>query len=61
MFNMVEFIKTNLISGYWNGSFSEQQVNLFAMNYLMKGMIEQEDFNFILESIKPQEEDNLLD
>jgi len=55
MFNMEEFIKTNLINGYWNNSFSEQQVNLFAMSYLTKGMIEQEDFNHIMKSIEPPE------
>jgi len=55
MFNMVDFLKSNLINGYWNNSFSEQQVNLFAMSYLMKGMIKQEDFDRIMKSIEPPE------
>lgn len=56
MFNMAEFIKENLVNGYWNGSFSKEQVHIFAMNYLMRAMISQEDFNYILEAIEPQEE-----
>lgn len=53
MFNMTEFLKENLITGFQNGSFSEQQVNIFAMNYLMKGMLEQEDFEEIMTSMQP--------
>ena len=55
MFNMEEFIKTNLINGYWGGSFSKIQINIFAMNYLAKGMIKQSIFDEIMEGIKPPE------
>ncbi|MBT2215825.1 hypothetical protein KK120_08685 [Virgibacillus dakarensis] len=55
MFNMAEFLKRNLIEGYWNGSFTEQQVNIFAMNYMMKGYLTQTDVDEILEAIKPPE------
>lgn len=47
MFDIAEFIKTNLKSGYDNGSFSLEQVNIFALNYLMKGQITQADFDEI--------------
>lgn len=57
MFDMTEFIKRNLIEGYWNGSFRETQVNMFAFNYLNRGQIDQEDFDYIIESIKPKEDD----
>ena len=40
IFNLREFIKNNLTSGYSNGSFTKEQVNIFALNYLMKGQIE---------------------
>lgn len=57
MFNMVEFIKTNLIDGFRNDSFTKQQVNIFAVNYLSKGMLSQDDCNSILEEIEPPEDD----
>lgn len=60
MFDMVGFIQTNLVEGYWNGSFKKQQVNIFAMNYMSQGMINQEEFEYILEAIEPKEEDELL-
>lgn len=53
MFDMAEFLKDNLITGFQNGSFTEQQVNIFAMNYLMKGMLEQEDFEEIMTAMQP--------
>jgi len=56
MFNMAEFLKTNLIRGYWEGSFTEAQVNIFSMNYLMKGWFVQSDVEEVLEGIKPKEE-----
>ena len=43
-FSIADFLKTNLKSGYDNGSFSLEQVNIFALNYLMKGQISQADF-----------------
>lgn len=53
MFDMAEFIKTNLKSGYDNGSFSLEQVNIFALNYLMKGQITQADFDEIQLHLNP--------
>ena len=55
MFNMAEFLKVNLITGFQNGSFTGQQVSIFAMNYLMKGMLEQEDFEEVMDALKPSE------
>ena len=52
-FNIAEFIKTNLKSGYDNGSFSLEQVNIFALNYLMKGQISQSDFEEIQLHLNP--------
>jgi hypothetical protein len=53
MFDIAEFIKTNLKSGYDNGSFSLEQVNIFALNYLMKGQITQSDFDEIQLHLNP--------
>ena len=35
MFDMAAFIKDNLINGYQNGSFTREQVNIYALNYGM--------------------------
>lgn len=56
MFDMREFLKDNLVNGYWNGSFTREKVNIFAMNYVMKGMLTQEDFQEIQERIAEPEE-----
>ena len=55
MFDIAEFIKTNLKSGYDNGSFSLEQVNIFALNYLVKGQISQDDFDEIQLHLNPVE------
>ena len=57
IFNLREFIKNNLTSGYSNGSFTKEQVNIFALNYLMKSQIEQTDFDEIQEFMNPQVEE----
>lgn len=56
-FNFAEFIKSNLISGYNNGTFKEEQVNIFAINYLMKGQISQNEFDEIQSVLYPVEEE----
>ena len=55
MFNLAEFIVSNLTSGFSNGSFTQEQVNIFALNYLMKGLIEQSDFDAIQKHMIPPE------
>ena len=52
-FNMSEFLKDNLISGYQNQSFTKEQVNIFSMNYLMNGRLTQDDFDDIQETLEP--------
>jgi hypothetical protein len=47
MFDIAQFINENLKSGYDNGSFTKEQVNIFALNYLSKGQISQADFDEI--------------
>ena len=56
MFDFAQFIINNLKSGYDNGSFTREQVNIFALNYLMKGQITQADFDEIQLHINPVEE-----
>lgn len=52
IFNLEGFIKDNLMSGFDNGSFTEQQVNIFSFNYFMKGHISQETFDELVEYIQ---------
>lgn len=56
-FNLSEFLTENLIKGYLDGSFSEAQVNIFAMNYLMMGRITEECMERIANVLKPPEEE----
>lgn len=39
MFNQAEFVKENLIGGFQRGTWNEFQVNIFAMNYQLRGVI----------------------
>jgi hypothetical protein len=55
MFDLASFIKDNLKAGYANGSFAREQVNIFALNYLNRGQITQNDFNEIQEFLNPSE------
>lgn len=56
MFNQSKFIIDNLTNGFANGSFSAEQVNIFAINYKLKGLIADEQFNEIVEFVSPAEE-----
>ena len=56
MFDLAEFIKENLISGYENSSFTKEQVSIFAVNYLLKGQITQGDFDVINGVLNPEPE-----
>ncbi len=42
-FDMREFVLKNLYDGYCNGSFTYQQVSIFATNFATKGIISQDD------------------
>ena len=57
-FNYAEFITNNLLSGFDNGSFTEEQVNIFSINYLSKGQISQSDFDAIQEHLYPTIQDD---
>ena len=51
------FLKNNLISGFQNNSFTQEQVVIFAMNYLNKAQLTQDDVDEIMEVLFPNEED----
>ena len=52
MFNLEEFIITNLIEGYRSNTFNEYQVNIYASGYMLKGAITQDGFDNILQAIQ---------
>lgn len=52
MFDLEEFIVTNLIEGYRSNTFNEFQVNIYASGYMLKGAITQEGFEGILKEIE---------
>ena len=43
MFNLKEFIINNLINGVKNKSFSKEYASILATNYLIKGILSEED------------------
>lgn len=54
--NLAEFVKGNLIGGFQNGSFTLEQVNIYALNYQMRGIITRADFDEIQLAINPPKE-----
>ena len=54
--NLAEFIKSNLIGGFQNGSFTLEQVNIFSLNYQTRGIIAQADFDEIQTAVNPPKE-----
>lgn len=54
-FMLNDHLRNNLISGYHNGSFTKEQVTIFAMNYLNKAQITNDDFKAINEVLYPSE------
>lgn len=56
MFNAETFLKENLINGFENGSFTVEQINIFAFNYKLKGFISEDCFNEIVLAVEIPEE-----
>ena len=55
-FDFAKFLTENLISGYQNGSFTKEQVGLYAFNYFSRQQITQDDFDRIRETLDPPDE-----
>lgn len=43
MFNLKEFVLSNLINGVNKNSFSKEYASILATNYLLKGILSEED------------------
>ena len=52
MFNLHDFIFNNLISGYKNGSFTKEQVSIYSVNYMTKGLFTETDVEKLNEILK---------
>lgn len=57
MFSLKEFVKTNLLAGFENGSFTKEQINIFAANYMLKGVFIEADVVEVSEAMKPVPEE----
>ena len=59
MFNLTEYIKRNLISGFMDGTWTESKVSQLAIGYLDKGHLTLEDIEKIdteIQKIKEEKE-----
>ena len=56
MFDFAKFLTENLITGFNNGSFTKEQVGLYAFNYLSRQQSTQADFDRIRETLDPTDE-----
>ena len=52
MFNLEDFLITNLIGGFQTDAFNEYQINIFAMNYSNRGQLSQQGFEQVLQTIE---------
>ena len=43
MFNLKEFVVKNIVNGIKNGTFSKEYGNIMAVNYLVKGILTEDD------------------
>ena len=47
MFNLREFIVKNIVNGIKNGTFSKEYGNIMSVNYLLRGVLTEEDIAVI--------------
>ena len=57
MFNLKEFITKNIVNGIKNGTFSKEYGNIMAVNYLVKGILTEDDVANIDAQITAWEEE----
>lgn len=47
MFDLNGFITTNIVNGVKNGTFTKEYANIMAVNYMLKGVLTEENVIFI--------------
>lgn len=60
MFNLKSFITTNIVNGIKNGTFSKEYGNIMAVNYLVKGILTEDDVASIDAQITAWENENAV-
>ena len=61
MFNLQDFIFNNLISGYKNGSFTKEQVSIYSVNYMTKGLFKETDVEKLNEILSEEPAEDTAD
>ena len=61
MFNLQDFIFNNLISGYKNGSFTKEQVSIYSVNYMTKGLFTETDVEKLNEILSEEPAEDTAD
>ena len=61
MFNLHDFIFNNLVSGYKNGSFTKEQVSIYSVNYMTKGLFTETDVENLNEILNEEPTEDTAD
>ena len=61
MFNLHDFIFNNLVSGYKNGSFTKEQVSIYSVNYMTKGLFTETDVEKLNEILNEEPAEDTVD
>ena len=61
MFNLHDFIFNNLVSGYKNGSFTKEQVSIYSVNYMTKGLFTETDVEKLNEILSEEPAEDTTD
>ena len=61
MFNLHDFIFNNLVSGYKNGSFTKEQVSIYSVNYMTKGLFTETDVEKLNEILSEEPAEDTAD
>ena len=61
MFNLHDFIFNNLVSGYKNGSFTKEQVSIYSVNYMTKGLFTETDVENLNEILNEEPAEDTTD
>ena len=61
MFILHDFIFNNLVSGYKNGSFTKEQVSIYSVNYMTKGLFTETDVENLNEILSEEPAEDTAD
>ena len=61
MFVLHDFIFNNLVSGYKNGSFTKEQISIYSVNYMTKGLFTETDVEKLNEILSEEPAEDTAD